>query len=44
MHSPASWDVWLRPLRVAQSDHGRDMGTALVYHEDMTEARLLWEE
>lgn len=30
--------------RVAQSDHGLPMGTALVYHEDMTKARLLWED
>ncbi|XP_045319053.1 polyamine deacetylase HDAC10 isoform X5 [Leopardus geoffroyi] len=32
------------PARVAQSDHGCAMRTALVYHEDMTAARLLWED
>lgn len=30
--------------RVDQSDHGVAMGTALVYHEDMTATRLLWDE
>lgn len=29
---------------VDQSDHGVAMGTALVYHEDMTATRLLWDE
>uniref|UniRef100_A0A667G166 Histone deacetylase 10 n=1 Tax=Lynx canadensis TaxID=61383 RepID=A0A667G166_LYNCA len=32
------------PARVAQSDHGCAMRTALVYHEDMTAAQLLWED
>ncbi|XP_042804135.1 polyamine deacetylase HDAC10 isoform X3 [Panthera leo] len=32
------------PARVAQSDHGCAMRTALVHHEDMTAARLLWED
>ncbi|XP_049740704.1 polyamine deacetylase HDAC10 isoform X3 [Elephas maximus indicus] len=32
------------PRRVAPSDHNRAMGTALVYHEDMTVARLLWDD
>ncbi|EGW01040.1 Histone deacetylase 10 [Cricetulus griseus] len=27
-----------------QSDHGVAMGTALVYHEDMTATRLLWDD
>lgn len=41
---PASGGFCVCPLRMAQSDHSQAMGTALVYHEAMTEARLLWEE
>ncbi|EDL04372.1 histone deacetylase 10, isoform CRA_a, partial [Mus musculus] len=31
-------------VRADQSDHGVAMGTALVYHEDMTATRLLWDD
>jgi hypothetical protein len=48
-HWTCSWDGQCNHLPAegqggSKCDHSLAMGTALVYHEDMTATRLLWEE